>query len=120
MALLRRSSNVEPTAGVPSGEGSLTDVLDDGAVLHRTLLSYVRMTLDGASARAWLRTLGEDVAALHDDPRGVLFFPDVIRIRGRTYAEVVREIGHAGVWVAPRPLCDEDHESHVALADLLG
>ncbi len=89
VALLRRA----PEGGTPS------EVLDDGSALHRTMLGYVPMALDGASAREWLATLGEELSSVHDDPRGVLFFPDVLAIRGRTYAEVVAEVGWSGVWV---------------------
>lgn len=100
VALLRPRSSAKP--------GALVEVLEDGAVLHRTLLSYVPITIDGLVARAWLATLGEDVPALHGDPRGVLFFPDVLQIRGRTYADVVGEVGYAGVWVAAGPLSEDE------------
>lgn len=97
-------------------DAPLVDVLDDGSVLYRTLMSYVPMTFDGLIARAWLTGFGDDLPLVHHDPRGVLFYPDVLRVRSRTYDDVVREVGYAGVWVPARVLSDdEQHEQHVAL-----
>ena len=34
----------------------------------------------------------------HDDPRGILFFPDVCEFRGKSYEAIVAEVEGAGVW----------------------
>lgn len=92
-------------------------MLDDGAALHRTCTSYVAAAVDGLAARAWLARFGEDLEAMHEDPRGILFFPEVLRIAARTYEGVVAEVGGAGVWIARRAISfDEHREQHAAFA----
>ena len=46
------------------------------------------------------RLLGPTLDA-HDDPRGILLFPDVCEPKGRSYDAIVREVEAAGVW-APK------------------
>ena len=43
------------------------------------------------------RVLGSLLDA-HDDPRGILFFPDTCEPRAKSYDAVVREVEGAGVW----------------------
>lgn len=94
----------------------MVDVLYDGAVLYRTGMAYPPMTFDELIARAWLTGFGDDLEDLHDDPRGVLFFPDTLRVKGSTYREIVREVSYAGIWVQASTLSlEEQYEQHMAL-----
>lgn len=72
--------------------------LEDGILLHTgapfasepTALSYAVHAL-----------LGDELAALHRDPRGVLFIPDVAAPQARSYAGVIAEVGEGGEWGPP-------------------
>ena len=73
-------------------------------VEHRgdaTLLSTLNR-FDGQSpdehALALRRMLGSALDA-HDDPRGILIFPDVLSPREQSYAALVAELSQAGLWV---------------------
>lgn len=117
VALLCPTSLDALAAHLDADEARMVDFLDDGSVLYRTGMAYPPMTFDELIARAWLTGFGEDLKQLHEDPRGVLFFPDSLRLRGNTYREVVREVGYAGIWVKASTLSAlEQHAQHVALA----
>src|SRR5262245_43514512 len=49
-------------------------------------------------ALALRRMLGSTLDA-HDDPRGILIFPDVVSPRTQSYAALVAELSQAGLWV---------------------
>lgn len=49
-------------------------------------------------ALALRRMLGSALDA-HDDPRGILVFPDVASPRAQSYAALVAELSQAGLWV---------------------
>jgi hypothetical protein len=55
-------------------------------------------------ALALRQRLGDALDA-HDDPRGILLFPDVCEFRGRSYDAIVREVEAAGCW-APNVRAD--------------
>jgi hypothetical protein len=60
----------------------------------------------GADERAWsLRQLLGPELDRHDDPRGILVFPDLCEPKARSYEALVAEIADAGVW-APRVSAD--------------
>jgi hypothetical protein len=72
--------------------------LDDALIVH-TGVSFATEPEQLAEALAAL--VGESALAQHDDPRGILFIPDVAAPRGRSYDAVVEEVGEGGVWAAP-------------------
>ncbi len=75
--------------------------LDDGTLLFHSPLSYDDAEREPQRIRAWLETtFGEDLAEAHDDPRGVLVFPDVCEPSAQSYDEVVEELAATSVWVA--------------------
>jgi hypothetical protein len=45
----------------------------------------------------------------HDDPRGILLFPDVVWPNGDSYATLIEELSEGGMWV---PKVDLDHIPH--------
>jgi hypothetical protein len=79
--------------------GLYAEALDDGSVLVHTFQSHAAFLASAIEGRAWLTQFGADLPRVHDDPRGVLFFPDVCEPSGRTYDAVVAEIASAGVWI---------------------
>jgi hypothetical protein len=88
--------------GLPA---SCLDPLDDDAVLLSTLEPF---GADRAATTFELRTLlartfGTTLEEIHDDPRGVLAFPDVCEPSARTYEGVAAEVGGAGVWLPLEP-----------------
>ena len=74
-------------------------VLDDDTLLISTFIRLEACRNDLDEARGWLSGYGVRLLEGHDDPRGVLFFPDVAEPRGRTYDEVVAQVEDGGVWV---------------------
>ena len=56
---------------------------------------------------------------MHDDPRGVLFFPDDIEPEATTYEGVVSDVAEDGVWVAPGPGIDME-ALHAIASQLIG
>jgi hypothetical protein len=79
--------------------GLYAEALDDGSVLVHTFQSHAAFQASPLEGRAWLTQFGADLPRVHDDPRGLLFFPDVCEPSGRTYDAVVAEVGSAGVWI---------------------
>lgn len=53
-----------------------------------------------------LRHLLGDALDAHDDPRGILFVPDVARLDAPGYAELVAAHNEGGVWT---PMVGDDH-----------
>jgi hypothetical protein len=87
------------------------DPLDDGTVLLSTMQTY------GSAFE--LRTIlahafGGALADVHDDPRGVLAFPDVCEPKARSYDAIVAEIGSAGVWLPLDPPSQEEMLARMA------
>jgi hypothetical protein len=89
--------------------------LDDGAVLWFTHVRFGTTNRHQLALRAMLTDLlGDDPASVHDDPGGVLFFPDVCEPQARSYAGVVAEVEDAGVWIPTKPLTPEQREAFEA------
>src|SRR5512132_3937426 len=84
--------------------GLYAEELDDGSVLVHTFQPYAAFEASPVEGRAWLAQFGADLPLVHDDARGLLFFPDTAEPSGRTYDAVVAEIASAGVWIPAEPL----------------
>lgn len=93
VALLR----IRKLAAPPSRFGKhLVQHRGDASLFH----TFVRFgTPPDELALALRQTLGALLDA-HDDPRGVLFFPDVAEPKRRSYGALVAELGEAGIWAA--------------------
>jgi hypothetical protein len=74
------------------------DRLDDALIVH-TGQSFA--TEPEQLAEALTALVGEAALAQHDDPRGILFVPDVAAPKTRSYDAVVDEVGEGGVWAPP-------------------
>lgn len=97
--------------------GLYAEALDDGSVLVHTFQSHAAFQASPVEGRAWLSQFGADLPLVHDDPRGLLFFPDVCEPSGRTYDAVVKEVGAAGIWIPAVALSAE--EAHAREQGLL-
>jgi hypothetical protein len=53
-----------------------------------------------------LRNLLGPLLDAHDDPRGILIFPDLSPFRGKSYRAIVKQVEAAGFWA---PKVDADH-----------
>ncbi len=96
--------------------GLYAEALDDGSLLVHTFQSYAAFAESPIEGRAWLAQFGADLPQVHEDPRGLLFFPDVAEPSGRTYDAVVAEVGAAGVWIPATALtADEAHAREAQL-----
>ena len=86
-------------------DGILAEELEDGTFLLFTFQPYAVFAENVGEAHAWLAQLGEDLALLHDGPRGVMFFPDTLEPEAQTYDAVVAEVAAEGMFVqvAPSP-----------------
>ena len=117
---LIRPSTPSAVRGVFDPEIDSIEVLDDGALLWSTFVRFRMIQEDADEGRALLTPYGSALIDAHQDPRGILFFPDVIETRGRTYDEVVSSVGEAGVWVPAQVLTEAELSQRQArlLADV--
>jgi hypothetical protein len=101
VALLRIAKLAAPTT--PAGGQHVIRHRGNASLLH----TFDRFDPEHADEHALaLRKLLGPALDAHDDPRGVLFFPDVAEPRAKSYEKLVKELGGAGVWA---PLVALDH-----------
>jgi len=81
-------------------EGIYAEELEDGSFLLHTFQPFAIFEENGSEAHAWFDQFGDALNDVHDDPRGVLFFPDTLEPEATTYAGVVAEATEEGVWVS--------------------
>lgn len=81
-------------------DGLYAEELEDGAVLVHTFQPFSVFEESPSEVREWLSQFGDALPEVHEDARGLLFFPDTCEPEGRTYDAVVKEVADAGVWVA--------------------
>ncbi len=86
------------------GERLYAEPLEDGSFLVFTFQPYAAFVHDESALHEWLSQFGDALPEIHDDPRGLLFFPDSCEPEGQTYDAVVAEVEEQGIWVA---LADE-------------
>ena len=82
-------------------EGVYAEELEDGSFLLYTFQPFALFAENQEEARAWLVSVGADLTAIHDDPRGFLFFPDTIEPEAQSYDGVVAEVVDEGIFVTP-------------------
>ncbi len=98
-------------------DGLYAEELDDGTMLVHTFQPYEVFEESPAEARAWLAQFGEALPDVHDDPRGLLFFPDSFEPVGTTYDAVVAEAADKGVFVATALLDEDEDDAHAPAID---
>ena len=84
-------------------DGIYAEELEDGAFLLYTFQPYAVFAENVGEAHAWLAQLGDDLGLLHDDPRGVMFFPDTLEPEAQSYDAVVAEVAAEGMFVPVAP-----------------
>src|SRR5262245_35221486 len=92
-------------------EGLYAEELADGSMLVHTFQPFEIFAQDPNEARTWLTQFGEALADIHDDPRGILFFPDTYEPTATTYDAVVGELADKGVWITTGIVDDDDDEN---------
>lgn len=80
-------------------DGVYAEELEDGSFLLYTFQPYELFAENQEEARTWLAQFGDDLGAVHDDPRGALFFPDTLEPEAQTYDGVVAEVANEGMFV---------------------
>ncbi len=80
-------------------DGLYAEELEGGAFMVHTFQPFAVFQGDHDEGRVWLEGLGDALAHAHDDPRGVLFFPDDKEPEGSTYDAVVAEVEAHGIWI---------------------
>jgi hypothetical protein len=85
-------------------DGLYAESLDDGSVLVHTFQPYAAFQQSPLGAREWLLQFGEALPEVHDDVRGLLFFPETCEPEGRTYDAVVSEVEDDGIWIPTTPV----------------
>ncbi len=80
----------------PEIEGSpyIVRLLDDGVLVA----TGARFDSPPSAIGVALRLLLGEALDLHQDPRGVFVYPDVVEAQGRTYDAVLDEMGEGGFW----------------------
>lgn len=98
-------------------DGLYAEELEDGSFLVHTFQPFGVFEANPHEARVWLEQFGRVLPEVHDDPRGLLFFPDDNEPESMTYDAVVTEVGEDGVWIA---LTEVDDDEDGRLDDLQG
>jgi hypothetical protein len=79
----------------PAGTGVSIEHSGDASLVY-TMIRFGGHTPD-EHALYLRRALGAALDA-HDDPRGILFFPDVAEPKGEGYEAIAAEVSRAGIW----------------------
>jgi hypothetical protein len=93
-------------------DGLYAEELEDGSFLVHTFQPFDVFIANPNEARAWLKQFGPVLPEVHDDPRGLLFFPDDNEPESTTYDTVVKEVGDDGVWIALAEVADDDDDEY--------
>lgn len=80
-------------------EGIYAEKLDDGTYLVHTFQPFDVFLQNPDEALNWLEQFGDALDDIHDDPRGLLFFPDDLEPDGATYDAVIAEVADKGLFV---------------------
>ncbi len=81
-------------------DGLYAEALDDGAMLVHTFQPFEVFEQNPSEAREWLAQFGDALPDVHEDPRGMLFFPDTCEPDSTSYDAVVTEVGEEGIWIS--------------------
>lgn len=80
-------------------DGIYAEKLDDGTYLVHTFQPFAVFLGNPDEALNWLEQFGDALDDCHDDPRGLLFFPDDLEPDGTTYDAIVAEVADKGLFV---------------------
>jgi hypothetical protein len=80
-------------------EGIYAEKLDDGTYLVHTFQPFEVFLQNPDEALSWLEQFGDALADCHDDPRGLLFFPDDLEPEATSYDAIIAEAADQGLFV---------------------
>jgi len=100
-------------------KGIYAEALDDGSFLLFTFQPFEAFAEDPAVAHAWLAQFGEALGEIHEDPRGLLFFPDDLDPESTTYEGVIEEVADDALWI-PTDGGIDMNALHALASQLLG
>ncbi|MFO0738397.1 MAG: hypothetical protein U0270_21060 [Labilithrix sp.] len=80
-------------------EGIYAEKLDDGTYLVHTFQPFDVFLENPEEALTWLEQFGDALPDLHDDPRGLAFFPDDLEPAATNYDAVIAEIADRALFV---------------------
>lgn len=87
----------------PLGAPIAASFVGDAALVHTGLRFLAQPAMLGPQLRS---VLGPALDA-HPDERGVYVFPDVARVSGEGYAELLDELGEGGMWIGRAELAGQ-------------
>jgi hypothetical protein len=92
---LLRITDLNPAAFASKVTQTSVARLNDASLVH----TQIDFSADPEEmTRALIALVGAPVLAAHQDPRGILFIPDVAAPTSRSYDALVAEVGEGGVW----------------------
>jgi hypothetical protein len=77
-------------------DGLYAEMLEDGAVLVHTFQPFEAFRDDPRAVAEWLAQFGDALADIHDDERGLFFFPDSIEPEATKYDALIDEVSAEG------------------------
>jgi hypothetical protein len=80
-------------------EGIYAEKLDDGTYLVHTFQPFDVFLQNPDEALNWLEQFGDALPECHDDPRGLLFFPDDLEPDATSYDAIIAEVADQGLFV---------------------
>lgn len=80
-------------------DGLYAEALADGSFLVHTFQPFSAFEDDPDEVLEWLSQFGDAFADIHDDPRGLLVFPDTLEPDAQSYEQVVAAVEHDGIWI---------------------
>lgn len=82
-------------------DGLYAEAFEDGTFLVHTFQPFQVFEENPAEAHAWLAQFGPALDVIHDDPRGLLFFPDSCEPAATTYEAIIEELADKGIFITP-------------------
>ncbi|HEU4406901.1 MAG TPA: hypothetical protein VFS43_16660 [Polyangiaceae bacterium] len=101
-------------------ERPYAEALEDGTFLVHTFQPFEVFVQAPDAASEWLAQFGDDLTAVHDDPRGFFFFPDDVEPEATSYEGLIAEIGDGGIFLGGEPDDDDGALDLGALQALAG
>lgn len=101
-------------------ERPYAETLEDGTFLVHTFQPFEVFAQNPDAASEWLAQFGDDLTAVHDDPRGFFVFPDDVEPEATSYEGLIAEIGGNGIFLGGESEDDDGALDFDALQALAG
>ncbi|MCU0686906.1 MAG: hypothetical protein MUF34_32445, partial [Polyangiaceae bacterium] len=80
-------------------ERPYAEALEDGTFLVHTFQPFEVFAQNPDATSEWFAQFGDDLTAVHDDPRGFFVFPDDVEPEATSYEGLIAEIGGNGIFL---------------------